>query len=351
MKKLSKIIIFLVLFFLIYQRIVLILIPKNFTGNWYPTTSTYSDFYELEGDTVDVIFLGSSVAVCAFVPEELYSKYRITSYSLACEQQNLFTSYYWLEEAWQYQKPQIVVLDVAMLYLFDAENMIGTRGSLTRRAFDFMRWSPVKIKAALHMKEVDESLTTESIVFPTIQYRERLKSINSNDFQIEQLGQESLWKGHLPLEYYAGVEGFKPITEEMTLQDAENRGNEYMLAYLDRIVAFCEEKGIELLLTMGPMTIQSVDRHCFLTKYADEKHIQFVDFNLESVYVDSDLDFYVDCHDNVHCNFSGALKITDYIGGIIHEKIGPSTGDTEEWEKFLPEYEEYVSTVKVKKYE
>lgn len=351
MKKLSKAIVFLILFFLMYHRLILIITPKNFTGSGYPTASTYSDFYEIKRNTVDVIFLGSSVAVCEFIPQELYYKYHITSYSLACEQQNLFTSYYWLEEALRYQKPKAVVLDVAMLYLYDAENLVGTREGLTRRAFDFMRWSPVKIKAALHMKEIGESLTLESIVFPTISYRERLKSINSIDFQIEKLGQESLWKGHRPLDRYVGVEGFEPITEEMILQGTEKSGNEYMLAYLDRIVDYCEEKGIELVLTMGPMTIQSADKHCFLAKYADTNHIEFVDYNVKSVYVDSGLDFYLDCCDNVHCNFSGALKITDYIGEILHEKIGASTGDTEEWEKFLPEYEEYIRTVNVTKYE
>ena len=62
------------------------------------------------------------------------------------------------------------------------------------------------------------------------------------------------------------------------------------------------------------------------------------------------MDFFYDCHDDAHCNFNGALKVTDYIGEIIYEKIGASSKDAQEWEKFLPEYEEYLRTVNVGAY-
>ena len=350
MKKLIRVVVFLVVLCFVYKLLALIVIPKSFMGDGFPTASTYSDFYELDKNTVDVLFLGSSNAVCAFVPEELYYQYGITSYNLACEQQNLFTSYYWLEEALRYQKPKIVVLDTAMLYLYDAESLAVSKEGLTRRAFDFMKWSPVKIKAAIQMKDVGESLTWESVALPTIPYHERWETINSNDFRIDQLGESSLWKGHLPLVYYAGVDGFSPITESQFEQSGLDCGNEFMLLYLDRIVALCEEEGIELILTMAPSTFQDVNKYCFLTEYAMINDIQYVDYNEENVYVESGLDFFYDCHDDAHCNFNGALKVTDYIGEIIYEKIGASSKDAQEWEKFLPEYEEYLRTVNVGAY-
>ena len=350
MKKLIRAVAFFIVLYFVYELLTLIVTPKNFTGNGFPTASTYSDFYELDKNTVDVIFLGSSNAVCAFIPEELYHQYGITGYNLACEQQNLFTSYYWLEEALRYQNPKVVVLDTAMLYLYDDESLIVSREGLTRRAFDFMKWSPVKLKAALRMEGVGESLTLDSFVFPTIPYHERWETININDFKIEQFGKPSLWKGYLPLVYYAGVDEFNPITEEQIFQSEEDYGNEFMLSYLDRIVEFCEAEDIELILTMVPSTFQDAGNHLFLMKYAQENNVQFIDYNVENIYTDSGLDFFRDCHDHAHCNFNGALKVTDYIGEIIYEKIGKSTGDTTEWDDFLPEYLEYLDTVDVGAY-
>lgn len=341
---------FFVVLCLLYQLCIIIVTPKTFTGNGFPTTSTYSDFYELEENTVDVIFLGSSNAVCGFIPPELYHKYGISGYNLACEQQNLFTSYYWLKEALRFQKPKTVVLDTAMLYLYDNADLASSVEGLTRRAFDFMRWSPVKWKAVINMSKTWESLTVESFLFPMIAYHERWESINLHDFKIDQFGQPSLWKGYLPLTKYAGVEGFVPIVEAQAQEALMDAGNAFMLSYLDLIVALCQENRMDLILTMAPSTFDDAGKYRFLSEYACEQGITYIDFNEESVYEDSGLEFLVDCHDDAHCNLGGALKITDYIGKIIEERTGKSTGNVSDWESFDAAYKEYIDSAVVEAY-
>ena len=45
------------------------LLPKYISSNSnWPTTTTYNQFYEMEEDTVDVFFFGSSLMVNAFSP-------------------------------------------------------------------------------------------------------------------------------------------------------------------------------------------------------------------------------------------------------------------------------------------
>ena len=103
-----------------------VLLPKYYvTGDW-PTTSTYLDFYNLEEDTVDVLFLGSSHAAAAFSPVELYETFGIRSYNLGCEQQNVLLSYYWLQEALRFQKPKVVFLDTFMLFPYDETAALNT---------------------------------------------------------------------------------------------------------------------------------------------------------------------------------------------------------------------------------
>ena len=338
---------FFVVVFLLYSLCLTIVTPKSFTGDGFSTTSTYSDFYELDKNTVDVIFLGSSNAVCGFIPPELYSKYGISSYNLACEQQNLFTSYYWLKEALRFQKPKTVVLDTAMLYMYDNENLATSVEGLTRKAFDFMRWSPVKLKAVMNMSKTWESLSVKSFIFPMITYHERWESINLHDFKLDQFGRRSLWKGYFSLTRYAGVDGFVPITKAQAIESEMDAGNGFMLAYLDLIVALCEENNIDLILTMAPSTFDDEGKYRFLSEYAFERGITYIDFNEKSVYEDSGLEFFTDCHDNAHCNLDGALKVTDYIGKIVYERIGKSTGNVSEWELFNAEYEKYIDEVVV----
>lgn len=89
-----------------------ILIPKCYYDDSWPTTSTYQGFYQMEKDSVDVLFLGSSCAAAGLNPQEFYDSYGIRSYNLGCEGQSLLTSYYWLEEALRFQSPKVVVLEV-----------------------------------------------------------------------------------------------------------------------------------------------------------------------------------------------------------------------------------------------
>ena len=54
------------------------LLPKYISSNSnWPTTTTYNQFYEMEEDTVDVFFFGSSLMVNAFSPQTIYNEYGI----------------------------------------------------------------------------------------------------------------------------------------------------------------------------------------------------------------------------------------------------------------------------------
>ena len=117
------------------------LVLKGVENRYYSAASTYGGFYHMRKNTVDVLFLGTSNTYCAFSPDELYRRYGIRSYNLAGSQQSMLTSYYWLEEALRTQKPKAVVLDV-----FYAFYNTGNEGSF-HKAFDFMRWSDIKVRA------------------------------------------------------------------------------------------------------------------------------------------------------------------------------------------------------------
>lgn len=81
------------------------LMPKYILKNsTWPTTSSYNQFYQMENDSIDVLFFGSSVAVNSFSPQEIYNEYGIRSYNLGSEQQSIFLSYFWLKEALRFSR-------------------------------------------------------------------------------------------------------------------------------------------------------------------------------------------------------------------------------------------------------
>ena len=159
--------------------------PKYYYNQMWPSTNTYLDFYNLDKNSVDVLFLGSSHAMCTFNPQIIYDTYGITSYNLASEQQSLVVSYYWLREALKYQTPKVVVLDTYMLYKFGANyvynDMNCSEGSV-RKAMDGMRPSPLKWEAARTIAQIDPTQSALSYLFLNIRYHARWNNLNEDDF-------------------------------------------------------------------------------------------------------------------------------------------------------------------------
>ena len=131
---------FLMILLSILYCINQVLMPKYILKNsTWPTTSSYNQFYEMEENSIDVLFLGSSVAVNAFSPQEIYNDYGIRSYNLGSEQQSIFLSYFWLKEALRFQSPEVVVLDTKFLFELHPESIINTTEGLTRKCLDPMK--------------------------------------------------------------------------------------------------------------------------------------------------------------------------------------------------------------------
>ena len=149
------------------------LLPKyTLKNNLWPMTSSYNQFYQMEEDSVDVLFLGSSVVVNAFSPQEIYDTYGIRSYNLASEEQSIFLSYYWLKEALRYQNPQVVVLDTRFLFPQHLEGT-NTIEPMTRKCLDPMKWSSVKAEAVNAVCEMDPVQSKLSYYLTNIRYHSR----------------------------------------------------------------------------------------------------------------------------------------------------------------------------------
>ena len=154
--------------------------PEYFVDQTWAVTATYQGFYEMDKNTVDVLFFGSSAGVRGFIPQELYNNYGMTSYNLSCEQQNMVSSYYWLCEALRYQDPSVVVLESKFIFEKDKGKL---QDAWFRKAFNHMRFSSVKREAISVSCELvnlqaeeDHRIDKQSVIswyLPIIRYHTR----------------------------------------------------------------------------------------------------------------------------------------------------------------------------------
>lgn len=312
-----------------------ILIPKLCYDEMLPTTLSYLNFYEMEEDTIDVLFMGSSLAATSYIPQELYERYGITSYNLASEKQSPIVSYYWLKEALRYQSPKVLVLDC--YYFFqNSDSVLNSPEISIRRALDYMKWSPVKLEAVRTVCKLDEEQSLPGYFLPNIRYHERWKELTENDFVLADMVEGYGLKGYAALGRQCGIEDYIPFEEGASGE--ETAMPPLLESWLDKIRSLCGQEGIELILTNVPFPDADVGRFNTVRNYAQEHGLQFFDFNEKNLYEASGFSMAEDSYDGGHNNLWGARKLTAYLGGILDSQYDFGGKIDEQWESTRDSY-------------
>lgn len=311
-----------------------ILTPKYLYEDIWPTTATYVKFYELEDNTVEVFFLGSSNAAAGFIPQELYNNYGITSYNLGCEQQSILVSYYWLREALKSQSPQVVVLDCLMLFPFGDTGALNSSEECTRKALDYMKFGKVKMEAVDAICSLDGTQSKESFYFTNIRYHSRWKELSAKDFSVNMITESGQLKGYAPL-FGEGKNGAWQPFEDFGVIKGCHEMNPVMREYFYKIVELCRQRGITLIMVKTPTTDEYIGKYSGLKLIAQEQGLIFFDFNEKSIYEQSGFTYALDMNDDAHCNIGGAAKLTNFIGEyLVNEKLIKETDKYDlQWEE------------------
>lgn len=296
-----------------------ILIPKQDEGAW-ALAATYGGFYAEPKASVDVLFLGSSYGAAAFSPEVLEQEYGIRSHNLCCEQQSIFTSYYWLREALRFQSPKVVILDPMLLFSWDEDSPINSPEPFTRAAFDAMRWSSVKKEAVMDLCEKDNAHELGSYLFPIRRYHDRWKELGASDFAPAPAYDYDSLRGYVPLDSKSDNADYEPLYPEGVNQYTDPLP--LMKEYLDRIAALCADRGIHLCLITTPSVSMNNGAFHALTEYAENTGILYFDMNEYHYYSKIGYDFAKDNAENSHANISGARKVTRFVGELLNVVYG-----------------------------
>ncbi len=281
-------------------------------------------------ETIDLLMLGSSHVHCGINTAKLWSDYGIAAYDFSSAEQSLWVSYYYLREACKYQTPKVVVLDffspAAFLdnykfkYYYMDDALYGMKFSLNK----------------LEMMEAcfDGKVENWDKYFPSyFGYHDRYDELEEKDLQDFWGKDYSTFKGFTPFFYNESMS-----TPAITRTE-QKAPSDKSCKYLEKIIDFTKEHGIELYITIVPYELnveqqqditQEEDlRYNWLQSYVDGlnaqgiTHVHF-DYTLKHL-GDIGIDFEggSDIADgNSHLNYYGSTKFAAYLAEDLRKTYG-----------------------------
>ncbi|SFT33115.1 hypothetical protein SAMN02910301_0370 [Lachnospiraceae bacterium XBD2001] len=346
---LGRVVLFTIITTLCIAYINHVMVPKTYYYENWPATNTFGDFYQLEKNSVDVLFMGSSHAASSYNPQVIYDNYGITSYNLGSEQQSIVMTYYWLREALKYQSPKVVVLDPYTVHLYVdsyAYNDMNCSETAVRRAMDSMRFSLNKLEAALVVDHYDPKQDWLSFFLTNIRYHERWKSVGEEDYTERELIEHGGMKG------YAFMTDIipSPTGSDFTIKasDINSEEPEDMVGsarkYLDKIRELCDKEGIRLVFSSIPC-YETIGRYRSIKEYADTYGIDLYDFNEDSLY--QEIGYSSEEYGYYHPNYLGAAKISMYLGKVLSQDYQISPREDASYDVSRANYEHRMKMVQL----
>ncbi len=308
---------------------------------------TYGIYSEPE-NTVESLFIGTSHIRSGISPMELYKNYGICAYDISTSGQPTAASYFWIEEAYRLNE------DTLDTVIFDVSSLRKGFGSSNYHiAIDPMHFSPIKLQAVgAYSKNFKDFFSN---LVPLFSYHDRWKELANEDFSKDKIEPQKYLRG-----YYFTVSqwidheaNYFDIHQPLLLAEKNTEVfllNEEALKYFDRMVSFCEEHNIRLVLIKTPANWSS-EEHNAVQTLADDYGLDFIDFNIEPYYSDIGFDLSANLENpadinNLHANYYGSVKITDYLGNYLIQECG--NRDVRGDEKYgfmdeeLEEYSRYI---------
>ena len=234
-------------------------------------------------DSLDVIIVGDSLTYSSVSPLQLWKEHGFTSYVCGQWGQKIIETEDMLKTALHRQKPRVVILETDVLF---------------RTQMD-----------ARHLNDGIE--TGLKYYMPVFRGHDIWKSlVIKKEYKLEN------YKGFVfrtDVKPYEKGDYMKKNTKEVKLEDT-------ILSHMENIINLCEKSGAELILLGTPSPINyNYARSKAVSEYAREKSLVWLDMNylLKEIGINWKTDS-LDQGD--HLNFSGAEKVTKYLGKYLAEK-------------------------------
>ena len=271
--------------------------------------SMVENWYDHVGEGHQVLFVGDCEVYESFSPVTLFNEFGATSYIRGSAQQLMWQSYYLLHEMLQAETPRAVVLSICSLRYSEPQSEAYNRMTL-----DGMRLSRDKFEAVRASLMADESEI--SYYLPLLRYHDRLFELTAEDARYLFKGPELTYNGYLMRTEQVPYTRLPaaPALREAVFGDKP-------VEYLDKIVALCKEKGIELIMVKSPCLYPAWydEWDAWLTDYAEKNGVAYI--NAIPLMDQMGIDLTTDTYDGgIHLNVYGAEKYTRWLGAYLSER-------------------------------
>ena len=301
----------------------------NETIKPYILTEKNDGFYAMEKNSLDVVFIGSSNIHCNINPNVIWNEYGIASYDFSSDMQDLGTSYYYLKQMFKRQSPAVVVIDV-----WEDGNVEEIDSLAAHFAFDHMKLDKVKIEAVYNRAKENWL----EMLFPLITYHERWKELKQTDFSYKKRDYNIL-KGSVI--YMVTNEKPKPKLPEHI---ESSKLPERTMFWLDSIIKLCNDNNCECIFIKTPYSYCDEIVFSYLEgmqNYCNERKIPFLYMN--KLVDQIGIDFTNDYVDEVHLNWNGQVKLSNYSGEYISSNYHiKNKCKDKEFQKWNDDYEEMM---------
>lgn len=298
--------------FLVILTMILWYANKIFKFKYGDGIYSMTKFYELEDNTVDVLFLGSSHAFESFNTGTLWDEYGMSTYVLGGSVQPMWNTYYYLKEALKTQTPKLIVLEG---YMTSYTSEFSDDSRIIKNTFG-MRWTKDKVDAI--KISTPESRYNEFLMeYP--QYHMRYSELSREDFFVNQ-GNPFFenWKGF-------GCNMITTAFEAPDVSDVTERQPLYEKSeeYYRKTIELAIAHNIPIMVVVTPyagITAEVQAMYNTASDIATEYGVQFINYNL--IYEQIGIDFATDAADTDHLNYRGNVKLSKDVGRLIQEKYG-----------------------------
>ncbi len=267
-----------------------------------------SEYYH-EKNPHEVLMVGDCELYENFSPITMWKNYGITSYIRGSAQQLTWQSYYLLEDALKYEKPDVVIFNVLELKYNEPQ-----REEYNRMTLDGMKWSVSKVHAIQASMLEEEHFV--DYLFPILRYHSRITELTSSDLKYYFKDKQRTTAG-----YYMRVDT-DPYEEGIWDEEEPDDFTlgENAMDYLDKIRLLCEKNDIRLLLVKAPSMspVWYDEWETQVQDYAQNYDLDYINFLqiADEIGIDYDTDTY---DQGLHMNLSGAEKCAEYLGKYLTE--------------------------------
>lgn len=296
----------------------------------YPRNGMIKNFYKLPNDSVDVLVLGSSNAYSNINPAIIYNETGLKSYLLCGSGQPLWNSYYYLQEAYKTQSPDVVVLEVftAAAYDFGYVELSDVPADICS-----MKNSRNKIEM---MKTAVPKTDLDEIILGLPIFHNRWTECFSSEIMPWQFDEKNgaMEKGFCPVYFFETKE--EPIYNDTIKNEIPAKNKEYLI----KIIELARQHNSQILFIKTPYVLSEYHDGIYnsVSDLANEYQVPFV--NMKQIYKDFDFEYANDMADDVHLNNIGVIKVSKYLASVLKEYnyIEKKKSDNS-WEEYAKHYD------------